>query len=366
MTTITDRPRPSTEAFAERVFDSVLGTFDVFALYVGEKLGLYAALADNGPSTADELAEATGIHPRYAREWLEQQTVTGFLEVDDPDRDPAVRRFSLPDEFSPVLLDADHLDYLAPFVRLVLAGGQALPELLEAYRSGSGVSWAALGADARSGQGDMNRPWYLHSIGSQWFPAIPELDARLAAGGRVADIACGEGWSSIAIAEAYPDATVDGYDVDGPSIEMARRHAAEAGVADRVRFHHADVADLPEEDGYDAVVGFEFVHDLPDPVAVLSAMRRMAKPQAPVVVMDENVPDRFSGASDDVERTMYGFSLFICLPDGMSHQPSAGTGTVIRADTMRDYVRAAGFADIDIAPIDHDLWRFYRLVWPEE
>jgi 2-polyprenyl-3-methyl-5-hydroxy-6-metoxy-1,4-benzoquinol methylase len=150
--------------------------------------------------------------------------------------------------------------------------------------------------------------------------------------------------------------------VDEPSIQAARRHAEEAGVADRARFRVADVAAVDLEGVYDAVVGFEFVHDLPHPVEVLRAMRRLVKPDGPVVVLDENVPDRFTGEPNDVERVMYGFSVLVCLPDGMSHRPTVATGTVIRADTMRAYAQQAGFADVEIEPIDHDLWRFYRLV----
>lgn len=349
------------DAFAERVFNAGLETIDVFAIYVGEKLGLYRALRSHGPVTESELATHTGADPRYVREWLEQQTVTGIVEVDDPASGDG-RRFSLPEGHAEVLLNGDSLNYLAPFVRMLMAGGTAMPQLLDAYRNGGGVSWADLGADARTGQADMNRPWYLKSVGSDWFPKVEDLHNALVGGGQVADIAVGEGWSSIAIALAYPNATVDGYDVDAPSIEAARRNAIETGVSDRVSFHHVDVADLDLSAEYDAVVGFEFIHDLPDPVAVLSAMRRIAKPGAPVLVMDENVGETFSGERNDVERTMYGFSLFICLPDGLSHPGSVATGTVMRPDTMSSYARQAGFSDAVVQPIENDLWRFYRLV----
>jgi 2-polyprenyl-3-methyl-5-hydroxy-6-metoxy-1,4-benzoquinol methylase len=352
----------SADAFAERVFAAVLDSVDVFSMYIGEKLGLYAALAEHGPLTRDELAARADIHWRYAQEWLEQQAITGILAVDGVAEGPSARRYTLPSGHAEVLVDRDSLAFLAPFVRVVLAGGLAMPHLLEAYRSGGGISWAELGPDARTGQADMNRPWYLQSIGSEWFPRIPALQAVVAGGGHIADIACGEGWSSIAIAQAHPGVTVDGFDVDGPSIEAARRHAAAAGLSDRVRFHHADVADLEQEAVYDAVVGFEFVHDLPHPGAVLSAMRRMAKPGAPVVVLDENLPDGF-GEGGEVERAMYGFSLLICLPDGMSHQPSAATGTVIRPETMRGYAREAGFADARSVSIDNDLWQLYQMIW---
>lgn len=349
------------DAFAGRVFESVLGTVDVFSMYIGEKLGLYQAIAAHGPLTRDELTRHADIHWRYAQEWLEQQAVSGILMVDDSSKGASERRYGLPLGHAEVLLDGDSQAFLAPFIRIVLAGALATPHLIEAYRTGGGVSWAELGSDARTGQADMNRPFYAQAMSTEWFPRVPELAATLDRGGRVADIACGEGWSSIAIAAAYPGVTVDGFDVDGPSIEAARRHAVSAGVADRVRFHHADVADVDQDNVYDAVVGFEFVHDLPDPVSVLDAMRRMAKPGAPVVVLDENVPDGFM-TGGETERAMYGFSLFLCLPDGMSHQPSAATGTVIRPSTMDRYAVEAGFGGAEPVSIDNDLWRLYRLV----
>lgn len=362
MTSTTERTRNlSAEEFGDRVFAAAFEAADVFAIYLGEKLGLYQALADHGPLTRDELTRRATIHWRYAQEWLEQQAVTGILEVVNPEDGPADRRYLLPPAQAEVLLDRDSLLYLAPLVRVVMAGGLALPELIEAYRDGTGVSWADFGEDARTGQADMNRPWFLKALGEDWFPAIPDLHERLQAGGRVADFACGEGWSSIGIALAYPQAVVDGFDVDGPSIEAARRHAAEAGVTDRVTFHQVDAADLEKEGVYDAVVGFEFLHDLPHPIPVLETMRKVARPDAPVIVMDENVPDRFSGERDEVERAMYGFSILVCLPDGMSHQPSAATGTVIRAEILRGYARQAGFGDAEVLPIENDLWRFYRL-----
>lgn len=352
----------TTEDLAERLFASVLGAIDIMSVYVGDKLGLYDAIGRSSV-TRDELASSTGVHWRYAGEWLEQQTVSGIIVTDDPTAAPDVRRYRLPPAHVEVLLDRDSLGYTTPFVRIAAASASKLPQLLEAYRTGGGVSWAEFGEDTRTGQAEMNRPFYLGLLGSEWFPSVPDLQDRLTAGGRVADIACGEGWSSIAIALAYPEVTVDGFDIDEPSIEQARRNAAEAGVSDRVRFHCTDAADVDEAGAYDVVVGFEFVHDLPSPIDVLAAMRRLARPDGHVVVMDERVGDTFTGDVDDIERLMYGFSLFVCLPDGMAHQPSAATGTVIRRPVMEAYALDAGFSGVEVLPIDHDLWRFYRLVF---
>jgi 2-polyprenyl-3-methyl-5-hydroxy-6-metoxy-1,4-benzoquinol methylase len=180
-------------------------------------------------------------------------------------------------------------------------------------------------------------------------------------GARIADVGSGGGWSTIALARAYPEATIDGIDVDAASVDMARKNAAGAGVADRATFTHADAAGLTDST-YDAVFAFECVHDMPRPVDVLAAVERALAPDGFVVVMDEAVAETFSAPGNDLERIMYGFSLLVCLPDGMSSPPSAGTGTVMRPDTLRRYARDAGLAQFEILPIeDFGFWRFYRL-----
>lgn len=362
---MTTTPEPTagdaTDAMVERVFGSVLGLIDAWSIYLGDKLGLYEALA-RGPLTRDELARETGTNWRYVGEWLEQQVTTGFLSVDDPSAAEGERLYELPAPHHDVLVDRDSLNFLTPFVRLVTAGGIQLPALIDAYRNGGGVSWAQFGEDMRTGQAEMNRPWFMNALGTDWFPEVPALHDRLSrSDSRVADIGCGEGWSAIAIAKAYPDLTVDGFDIDEASILAARRHAASEGVADRVRFHHVDGATIAEEDVYDVVTLFECVHDMPYPVDVLETARRLVKSDGHVVVMDEAVGEAFGERNDEVERLMYGFSLFVCLPDGMSHEGSVGTGTVMRPSQMEGYAKTAGFTGISVLPIENDLWRFYEL-----
>ncbi|WP_328395742.1 class I SAM-dependent methyltransferase [Nocardia sp. NBC_00416] len=347
-------------AVADRVFHAILGAVDMLAIFVGDRLGWYRSLADRGPATATELAERTATHPRYAREWLEQQAVTGLLIV-HRDGSADDRVFALPPATAEVLTDEHSLNYLAPFARLFGATGPALPGLLEAYRTGGGVSWDELGDNAREGQADGNRPWYEHRLADA-LAGVPDIDAVLRApGARILDIGCGAGWSAIALAHAYPQARVQGVDIDAPSVRMARRNAAAAGVEDRSEFRIADAAELPEG-GADIAFAFECVHDMPRPVDVLAAARRALTPGGFLVVMDEAVAEAFGPDGDELERLMYGFSLFVCLPDGMSSRPSAGTGTVMRQETLRRYALAAGFTSVDVLPIaDFGFWRFYRL-----
>jgi SAM-dependent methyltransferase len=359
MTTTESSPVDATTALAERLFEAVITGLELAAIHLGSELGWYRALAE-APATASELAARTGTDPRYAREWLEQQAVTGILTVDDVTAGPDERRYTLPEAHRPVLVDRDDLAYMPPFVQQALVFARNVPRLLEVYRSGGGLSWAEMG-EARSAQAAGNRRYFLGPMATQDLASVPGIDEALRAGGRVADVGCGMGWSSIGIARAYPQARVDGFDVDEPSVEQARRNAEESGVADRVRFTTVDAAAAEEQGSYDLVTAFECVHDLADPVGVLGAMRRMVRPGGTVLVVDEKVAERFTAPGDAVERLMYGFSVTCCLPDGLSTRPSVGTGTVMRPATLERYAREAGFAGVDVLPVDHDLFRFYRL-----
>ena len=346
---------PSASALGERLFGAALGTFDLAAVYLGDRLGFYRSLEADGPATADELAARTGTDPRYAREWLEQQAVTGILEMADDDR------FRLPDGYAAVLVDPESLDLMAPLARMVAAAVARLPELAEAYRSGAGVGWERYGSDMREGQASFNRPAFTHLLAGEWLPAVTDLHVRLAATppARVADIGCGEGWSTLAMARAYPNARFVGIDLDEPSIRTARDRAREAGLDDRVEFRHADAAAL---DGpFDAAIIIEAVHDMANPVPVLEAVRRALRADGSLIVVDERVAERFTAPGDEVERFMYGWSITTCLPDGRSREPSVATGTVMRPDTLRRYAADAGFAAVDVLPIENDFFRFYRL-----
>ncbi len=352
----------SSDEVAERLFASLLGTVDILSIYLGDRLGWYRSLADDGPATALELARRTDTHARYAREWLEQQAVTGLLTVaSDGDGGADDRCFAIPAGTAEVMTDPTSLTFMAPLARMFAAVGPVLPRLLEAYRNGGGVSWDDLGDDARESQADANRPWYETRLGPA-LAGVPEIHDVLAAPGcRLLDVGCGGGWASIALARVYPSASVVGVDIDRPSVDLATTNAREAGVSDRVRFACHDAAAL-SEGTVDVAFAFECVHDMPRPVEVLSAVRRALAPGGSLIVMDEAVADAFAPDGDELERIMYGFSLFVCLPDGLSSSPSVGTGTVMRPSTLQAYGRDAGFETFEVLPIeDFGFWRFYRL-----
>jgi hypothetical protein len=201
--------------------------------------------------------------------------VFGILEVENPDASPTKRRFGLSPAHSEVLTDADSLNFLAPLSQLAVSVTRPLDILLKVYQKGGGVPFAEYGRDLRIGQGNMNRTMFLQQLGAEWLPAILDVHARLQAeAASVADIGCGLGWSSIGIAQAYPNVYVDGFDLDGPSIEMARENAAGFGLNDCLNFHVRDAGDPALAGRYDLVTAFECVHDMSNPVDALRTMRR--------------------------------------------------------------------------------------------
>ena len=345
------------DALVERLFGATLGAMDVLAVYLGVRLGLYRALADRGPSTSHELAGAAGLNERYVREWLEQQATSGILEVDDE------RRFTLPPGHDEALLDESSLNHIAPVGKLVVACVRPIDAVLDAFRSGDGVPYADYGADLHEGQAEFTRPMFEQLLGREWFPRISELHERLQADppARVADVACGQGYSTIAIARAYPKAQVDGIDLDEASIAAAQGNLVGSGVEDRVTFHNRDAADAGLQGQYDFVYMHESLHDMSYPVEVLRACSGLLGEGGFLVVADERVADTFTGAGDDVERLCYGFSVLHCLPVGMVGEGAAGTGTVMRKDTVRRYAEEAGFDGFEVLPIENDFYRFYRL-----
>jgi SAM-dependent methyltransferase len=352
----------TTEALAERLFLATIDFLEIASIHVGRKLGYYAELATSGPATAAELARRTGTATRYAQEWLEQQTTAGFLESDDPEADPAARTYHLPETHRPVFVDAEDLNLVAPLATLAVGVLRPLDALIQAYRNGSGVPFEAYSEDLVEGIGAINRPQFVNEMAG-WLSSVPDVDARLRRQppARVADVACGTAWSSIAIARAYPDITVDALDIDEASIAVAQRNVSEAGLSERVRpaVHDASAPKLPGR--YDLVTIFEALHDMNHPIDALRATRTSLTEMGCVIVADEKVAERFTPNGDELERFNYGWSVLHCLAVGLLDAHSAGTGTVLRTDTLRRYAADAGFTRVDVLPINNPFWRFYRL-----
>jgi 2-polyprenyl-3-methyl-5-hydroxy-6-metoxy-1,4-benzoquinol methylase len=360
MTTATDRA----DALAERLFGATLGALELYSVYLGAELGLYRALADDGPLTAGALGRRAGIAPRYAREWLEQQAVAGLIAVEDAAAAADERHYALAADHARVLVAADDPAHVAPFAHMIVGIGAVMPRVAEAYRAGAGVPYAAYGRAFRHGQGHINRPAFTSELPEGWLAAMPDVVARLegARTARVADVGCGQGFASVAIAQAFLGARVDGIDADADSIADARAHAREAGVEGRVRFIQGDAADLATHGRYDLVLILEALHDMAEPAGALAAARAALAPHGAVLVVDERVAEAFHAPGDEVERTMYGWSVTHCLPSAMAEDPSAAIGTVMRPATVRALAEEAGFDGVEVLPVENDFFRLYRLL----
>jgi 2-polyprenyl-3-methyl-5-hydroxy-6-metoxy-1,4-benzoquinol methylase len=238
----------------------------------------------------------------------------------------------------------------------------ALPAVLDAYRSGAGVPYAHYGADFRQGQGAINRPVLSHELTGAWLPTLQDLHARLAADppARVADVGCGVGFSTIALARAYPRAVVTGYDLDAGSIAEASAHAADAGVT--VSFARRDAAAVAEDGPFDLVVIAQALHDMARPTDVLASLRRALARGGSLLVAEPRAAERFAAPGELTERLFYGFSIVHCLPAACTDAPSHATGTCIRPDVVQDLAAQAGFARCEVLPIEHPLLRLYRLL----
>lgn len=358
MTTIEDTT--ATEALVGRLFTAALGTAELFTVHLGQMHGLYRAVDLAGSTTAVELSQATGVELRYLLEWLQSQAISGLLSVDGPDIGTA--RFSLAPGVRETLLEETNPFYAGGMPAIAVAVGRAFPQLEAAFKSGAGVAYAEYGPEAVTAQAALNRPAYVNSLVTEWLPALPDVQARLAEGAWVADVGTGAGWSAIEIAKACPAVRVDGYDNDEESISRARRNAAEHGVSDRVDFEVRDIDEVGAHGArYDLITFFECLHDLAHPVEALVAARQALAPGGTVLVMDENIDETLVAPGDEVQRFFAAASVIWCTPQGRVEADSEVIGAVMRPARLRELAEAAGFETVDILPIEHPFWKFYRL-----
>jgi 2-polyprenyl-3-methyl-5-hydroxy-6-metoxy-1,4-benzoquinol methylase len=348
------------EELAGNLFAACLATMELANVELGLRLGLYEAMAGAGPMTPGQLAASAGVAERYAQEWLEQQAVAGIVDVEDTSAAPAARRFTLSNAHAHVLLDDDSEACMKPCAGVVPWVGKALDIMVEEFRAGTGATFGLF--DLHDLQAAFTRPVFANHLTQTWLPALRDVQAKLDAGEpvRIAEVGCGEGLAAVTIATAYPNAAIDGYDLDDASIVAARTAAADAGVSDRARFEVRDAADPSIQGEYDLVMAIEMLHDVPDPVGILRTMRTLAGTSGAVLVVDERTEDAFTVPTSEMERFFYAFSTLHCLAVSMQ-DGGAGTGTVIRADTLRSYASDAGFGNVEVLDVEHPQFVLYRL-----
>jgi SAM-dependent methyltransferase len=357
---VTSAEEAEVEGFAGTLFMAAIATMELANVELGVRLGLYETLWQRGPQTSGELADATGTVERYVREWLEQQAVAGVLEVDDPTQEPQTRNFSLPNPHAHVLLDDDSEACMKPCAAVASFVAKSVDIMTEEFRRGTGVPFGAFGVHDL--QAAFTRPVFRHHLVQNWLPALPDVQAKLTAGQpvRIADVGCGAGIAALTIADAYPQARVDGFDLDEASIRTAEDAAERQGLTERVHFQVQDAGDPTIPGGYDLVMAIEMIHDVPDPVSVLHTMRTLAGTDGAVLVVDERTDDAFNVVGSELERFFYSFSTLHCLAVSMQSE-GAGTGTVLRADLLRDYARRAGFSAVNVLDVEHPQFRLYRM-----
>jgi ubiquinone/menaquinone biosynthesis C-methylase UbiE len=353
-----------TETLLGRMFEATIASSELLSIELGRRLDLYDTLFDQGAITAPEFAAAAGIAPRYAREWLEQQAAAGIIDVVWPGSADD-RQYLLPGDHVPVLVDAESAFNLIGAGGIVAGFAETLGDVVDAYRAGTGVSYDRFGDALREGIAALNRPGFTAGMRS-WVETLPDIADRLDAGGVVLDAGCGVGWSTIALAKAFPNAHIVGVDLDEESILRARANARAAGVTASTTFIEANVTDVAAvrsrlHEDYALVTVFEALHDMGEPILALSAFRGVLAHGGAVLVADERVADEFAVPASAVERLNYAASVLHCLPATMAESTAVANGTVLRAPTLRAWAEAAGFAGVVDLPVEHELWRFYRL-----
>lgn len=343
------------EAFMEKLvgdFSSVM-TFTLCTL--GDRLGLFKELAENGPASGEELAKRANVHERYATEWLRGMASGGYLELDR-----ASGRFSLPPEHAPALAqESGPMFFGGPFQMLPGAIG-VLDQLTESFRSGGGVKQAEYNDDWWDGMQRFTNGWFENLLTQVWIPAMPDVQKKLEEGAHCADIGCGSGRASIKLATAYPSTTHAGYDIADAQLERARTNAKASGLGDRVRFEKLDAAQgLPEK--YDLITTFDVIHDAADPLGLMKAIREGLKDDGIYVCLDINCADDHADNEGPLAAMFYGFSVLYCMTTSLANG-GAGLGTCgLPEAKVREFAGQAGFSDVRKVPLEDPFNNIYEL-----
>ncbi len=323
--------------FVFRAVEEVGATLNAALVVLGDKLGLYRALAGAGALSPAELAQRTGAAERYVREWLNAQAAGGYIEYDSE-----TGRYTLPPEQTVALTDSDSPAYLPGFFQIALGSVIDSPKILEAARRGDGFGWHEHVHDVHEGCERFFRPGYNAHLIAEWLPALDGAVEKLTAGALVADVGCGHGASTILMARAYPNSHFVGSDYHDGSIATARRRAEEAGVSDRARFHTAPAAAYSGE-GYDLVTMFDCLHDMGDPVGAARHVHETLKPDGHWMIVEPAAGDRVEDNLNPVGRAYYSFSTLLCTPASLSQEGGLALGAQAGEARIRDVVEAGGF-----------------------
>ncbi len=325
-------------AFVFRAVDEVGATLNAALVVLGDKLGLYRAMAGAGPLTPGELAARTGTTERYVREWLNAQAAGAYVEYD-----PVTERYILPPEQAVALTDSSSPAFLPGFFQIALGSVIDSPRIAEVARTGEGIGWHEHVHDVHEGCERFFRPGYNAHLMTEWLPALHGAVDKLERGGRVADVGCGHGASTVLMAEAFPASRFLGTDYHGGSIETARQRAEAAGIGDRVRFERAPASSFPGQD-YDLVTMFDCLHDMGDPAGAATHVREVLADDGTWMIVEPAAGDKVEDNLNPVGRAYYAFSTLLCTPCSLSQEVGLALGAQAGEARIRQIVTGAGFS----------------------
>ena len=347
-----DRARQ--EKFAEKVVEHLSATMTTLLGSVGDRLGLFKNLAEEGPATSVELASRTQLNERYLREWLGGMATAGYLSYDGP-----TKRFSLPAEHASVLAQENGPLFVGGIYQMLPAQAGVFEQVVSAFRNGGGVSQSQYDDMMWDGLERCSSTWFENLLLQQWIPALPDVKALLERGGDVADVGCGRGRGIIKLAQAFPRSRYVGYDQFGPTIARATANAREAGVSDRVRFEERDVSKgLPAQ--FDVITTFDVVHDAVDPLRLLQSIRRALRPEGVYVCLDTNCSDKLEENANPLGAMFHGVSVFYCMTTSLAND-GAGLGTLgFHEAKVRELCEKARFSSVRRVPLDNPFNNLYE------
>jgi len=343
------------DAFVGKVLADTAGLAVTVMSSIGDRLGLFKNLAQQGSATSEELAERAHVDERYAREWLSAMASAGYLEYD-----PAGRRFTLPPEHVPVLAQEGGPVFFGGVQEEMVGLAGPINQLMQAFRDGGGVPMEAYDPSAWEGISRFTSGWFENLLLPVWLPAMPEVLAKLEDGALVADVGCGQGKALIKLAQSFPRSRFVGYDSFAPFIQQATSNALAAGVADRVRFEHREVSEgLPEQ--YDVITTFDVVHDVVNPRGLLRSIRNALRPGGRYVCLEINSSDKLEENIGLLGAFFYSCSVLYCMTTSLAHHGEGLGTTGIPESKMRELCAEAGFSNVRRVPMENPFNILYEV-----
>ena len=344
-----------TEEFVGKMLGDVSGSMTVMLAAIGDRLGLFKDLAEEGPATSQELATRTDINERYAREWLGAMSSAGYLKYA-----PDSGRFTLPPEHAPALAQERGPFFFGGTLQMLPALFGISEQVTAAFKNGGGVTQSAYHEDFWEGMSRFTGCWFDNLLVQEWVPAMPAVQSRLESGVSVADVGCGRGRALIRLAEAFPNSTFTGYDVFAPTIGKATRDAREAGVEDRVRFQQLEVSQgIPRR--HDIITTFDVVHDAVDPLGMLRDIHQALSGDGVYVCLDVNCSDKLEENAGPLGSLFHGFSIFYCMTTSLANG-GVGLGALgLPEPKVKELCTEAGFASVRMVPLENPFNNLYEI-----